>query len=256
MPSNLRPSLGAARDRALPYTKGCVNVGVNARLQACEFGVAGAPTTILLYGDSHAVQWFEPLNEIATKLGHRLVLLAKGGCPVTDVVVPTPVLRHTCPPYRDAAIAWIEEHQPDVVVASNSYTQYEDDAATWAAGAEATTSRLAAVAPHLVIIGDNPSSPADPPACLSAHRDDVTACAVPRADAVRPDRISGEAAAAKAHGATYIDTSDWFCTPTSCPVVVGDLLVLRDETHLTPPMATFLTPLLEAALAPVLASAG
>ena len=62
VPSNLRPSLGAARNRALPYTQGCVNVGVNARVMPCEFGVPGAAQTILLYGDSHAVQWFEPLD--------------------------------------------------------------------------------------------------------------------------------------------------------------------------------------------------
>ena len=73
-----------------------------------------------------------------------------------------------------------------------------------------------------------------------------------RADAVRPERISGEVAAARAHGATFVDTTDWFCTPTSCPAVIGDLLVLRDETHLTPPMAEFLAPLLDAALAPLL----
>jgi hypothetical protein len=72
---------------------------------------------------------------------------------------------------------------------------------------------------------------------------------------VRADRIRGELAAADAHGATFVDTTDWFCTPDSCPAVVGDLLVLRDETHITPPMAEFLTPLLDAALAPVLAAA-
>jgi peptidoglycan/LPS O-acetylase OafA/YrhL len=256
VPSNLRPSLARARDRALPYTQGCVNIGVNPHLQPCLFGAAGAERTVVLYGDSHAVQWFEPLNQIAIQRGYRLVLLAKGGCPVADVVVPTPVLRHTCPPYRDAAIAWIETNQPAVVVVSNSYTQYADDAATWAAGVEATLARLAAVAPHVVIIGDNPSSRTDPPACLSGHVDDASACATARAEAVRPDRISGEVAAARAHRATFVDTTDWFCTPTTCPVVIGDLLVLRDETHLTPPMAEFLTPLLAAALAPVLAAAG
>ncbi|HEU4839998.1 MAG TPA: acyltransferase family protein, partial [Ilumatobacteraceae bacterium] len=256
LPSNLRPSLGAARDRALPYTQGCVNVGVNPKVLPCEFGTPGAATTILLYGDSHAVQWFEPLQQIALQRGVRLVVLAKGGCPVVDVVVRTPVLRSTCPPYRDGVINWIAEHQPAVVVVANSYTQYEDDPAAWATGAETTIGRLAAVAPRLVVIGDNPSSTVDPPACLSGHRDDVTACATRRADAVHVDRISGEVAAARAHGARFVDVSDWFCTPVTCPAVVGDLLVLRDETHLTPPMAEFLTPLLDAALAPVLATLG
>jgi peptidoglycan/LPS O-acetylase OafA/YrhL len=253
VPSNLRPSLARARDRALPYLQGCVNIGVNARLQPCVFGVPDRKRTIVLYGDSHAVQWFEPLDRIARQRRYRLVVLAKGGCPVTDVVVPTPVLGQTCPPYRDAAIAWIEANRPAVVIASNSYTQYADDAGTWAAGAKAAMARLAAVAPRVVVIGDNPVSREDPPACLSAHVDDASACATPRADAVRPDRISGELVATRAHGATYIDTTDWFCTPDSCPVVRGNLLVLRDETHLTPPMAEFLTPLLDAALDPVLA---
>ena len=116
--------------------------------------------------------------------------------------------------------------------------------------------RLAAVAPHVVVIGDNPVSRTDPPSCLSGHRDDVTACATARADAVRPDRISGELLAARAHGATFVDVTDWFCTPTLCPAVIGDLLVLRDETHLTPPMAEFTTPLLDAALAPVFSALG
>jgi hypothetical protein len=38
--------------------------------------------------------------------------------------------------------------------------------------------------------------------------------------------------------------------------VIGDLLMLRDETHLTPPMAEFLTPLLDATLDPVFAAVG
>ena len=57
---------------------------------------------------------------------------------------------------------------------------------------------------------------------------------------------------ARSHGATFVDTTDWFCTPESCPVVVGNLLVIRDETHITAPMAEFLGPLLEATLQPAL----
>ena len=103
VPSNLDPSLASARHRSAPYDDGCVNVGVNAQLQPCEYGVSGAARTILLYGDSHAVQWFEPLQQIALERGFRLVILIKGGCPVADVEVPSPNLHFTCPPYRDRA---------------------------------------------------------------------------------------------------------------------------------------------------------
>ena len=255
VPSNLRPSLASARDRALPYTQGCVNIGVNANLQPCMFGVPGVASTIVLYGDSHAVQWFEPLNQIAIRRGHRLVLLAKGGCPVTDVVVPTPVLRHTCPPYRDAAIKWIETNQPAVVVVSNSYTQYADDAETWAAGAQATMARLAAVPPTSWSSGTTRRvPPTRRPACrvTSTTRQPVrrrgrTPCA-PNGSVARspPPAPTAPRSSTRPTGSARRDL----------PGVIGDLLVLRDETHLTPPMAEFLTPLLAAALDPVFGAAG
>src|SRR6201999_284266 len=112
--------------------------------------------------------------------GYQLVLLAKGGCPVTEVTVKTPILKVTCPPWRDAAIEWIAEHHPSLVVTSNAYTQYDDGAATWAAGAGATRARLAAAAPHVLVIGDNPTSKTDPPSCLSGHTGNAAACATTR----------------------------------------------------------------------------
>ncbi len=103
------------------------------------------------------------------------------------------------------------------------------------------------------MIGDNPASTVDPPACLSGHLDDTSACATARDDAIRPDRISAEVAAARAHGVRFVDTTDWFCTghhvsqPSS-----ATCSVMRDETHVTVAMAELLEPLLDAALAPSL----
>ncbi len=226
-----------------------MNIGANSQLQPCEYGVPSGGRTILLYGDSHAVQWFEPLEQIALQRGWRLVVLAKGGCPVAEVDVPTPVLHYTCPPYRDRAVAWIEQHEPDLVVVGNSYTQYPADAEEWAEGTEATIDRLSEAGSPVVLIGDNPASTVDPPACLSEHLDDVSECATARSDAVLPERISAEVVATRDHGVTFVDTTDWFCTDDVCPVVLGNLLVMRDETHITAPMAEFLRPLLEAAIA-------
>ena len=249
VPSNLQPSLASARDRSAPYRDGCVNIGANDQLQPCEYGTPNGGGTILLYGDSHAVQWFEPLEQIAIQRGYRLVILVKGGCPVAEVDVPTPVLHFTCPPYRDRVIAWIENNQPDVVVVGNSYTQYPADAEEWAEGTRATIERLAEASSDVVLIGDNPASTLDPPACLSEHLDDASKCATARADAILPERISAEVAAARAHDVEFVDTTDWFCTDDTCPAVLGNLLVMRDETHITARMAEFLRPLLEAALA-------
>lgn len=252
VPNNLRPSLASARERSTPYRDGCVNVGVNDALQPCEYGVTTATSTIVLYGDSHAAQWFEPLEQVATARGMRLVVLLKGGCPVSDVDVPTPVLRYTCPPYRDRALAYIEREQPALVVAAQSYNHVPAEADEWQEGTLATFERLGALGVPVLVIGDNPASLVDPPACLSDHVSDVDECVTTRDDAVRPQRISSEVLAAEEYGLTWVDTTNWFCTTELCPLIIGNVLVLRDETHITVPMAEFLTPLVGAAVSAAL----
>jgi len=250
VPSNLQPSLANASQRSKPYEDGCVNAAPNDRLQPCEYGVTGSDRTILLYGDSHAAQWFEPVEQYALDHGYRLVVLLKMGCPVADVSFSGQVLPYTCPPYRNRAISWIADHQPDLVVVSNSYTQYGSEGAEWAAGSDTTYGRLAeATDSPILVIGDNPGSPVEVPVCLSGHLDDASACNTSRADAVNAELLSAEVVAARSHGLGFVDTTDWFCTDDTCPAIVGNLLVLRDETHLTVPMAMFLEPLVAAAIA-------
>jgi hypothetical protein len=58
------------------------------------------------------------------------------------------------------------------------------------------------------------------------------------------------AAAAASEGVTVIDPTRWLCTARTCPVIVGNLLVYRDESHLPTAYSTLLAPLLSAELAP------
>jgi hypothetical protein len=39
--------------------------------------------------------------------------------------------------------------------------------------------------------------------------------------------------AVRAAGASVVDPTPWFCTPAVCPVVVGNTLVYRDDSHMT-----------------------
>ena len=57
--------------------------------------------------------------------------------------------------------------------------------------------------------------------------------------------------AARASGIRLIDPTPWFCTPERCPVVVGNILVYKDDSHMTIAYAEAVTPLLDRALFPV-----
>ena len=252
VPSNLRPSLATAEgDRTRLYADGCVNIGVDDQLEPCRYGVLDAPEQIVLYGDSHAAQWFPAFEELAIARGAELVVLTKGGCPTAAVSIPTNTLARTCPIWRDAAARFIAAEQPDLVVVT-AWSDYPNSDEEWATGLDETLARLAPATRQLVVLGDNPPSETRPNACLSNHLRDADACVSDRADVVPARRHAVEAASAARNGATFVDPSDWFCTAQRCPVMIGDILLYRDATHITTIASSWFRPLLEASLAPLL----
>jgi hypothetical protein len=82
------------------------------------------------------------------------------------------------------------------------------------------------------------------PTCLSAHLDSASACAPDRTSALNAAGITAEQAATAAGGGYYADLTSLFCTPSRCPVVIGDNLVFRDDNHLTTSYAHWLAPVI------------
>jgi peptidoglycan/LPS O-acetylase OafA/YrhL len=253
VPANLRPSLAAVYDdRPAVYGDGCVNAGVDDELHTdCRYGTVGAATQVVLYGDSHAAQWFPPLDALGVVRGFELVVFTKGGCPTATVSIATNTLGRTCPRWRDRVVQWVAAHRPAMVIVTAS-SQYDNGDEQWAAGIDQTLSRLAPSTARLVVLADNPGAAANPQECLSAHLTDVQRCSNSRDRALEPGRIAGEQAAAGRLGATYVATTDWFCTATACPMILGDILLYRDADHLTTVGATWFQPLLEASIVPLL----
>ena len=52
-----------------------------------------------------------------------------------------------------------------------------------------------------------------------------------------------------------IDPAPWLCAPSgTCPVLVGDTVVYRDDSHMSEAYAEALAPVLDEALAPLIGS--
>ncbi len=252
VPSNMRPSLGKIfDDRPAVYGDGCVAIGVDDNLNPCRYGTASSAIKVILLGDSHAAQWFPPLHTIAERNGLELIVLAKGGCPAPSVSIPTATLARTCPIWRDKAVQFIANEQPDLVIVTGS-RHYPNSDQEWRDGFGITLGRLKGLTPRLLVLGDNPDSRTDPATCLSAHLTDVTACTNPRIKAVEAGKLEVERAVAEQNGSRFVDTSDWLCTETHCPVIIGDILMFRDINHLTTVAADWFTPMIEAVVMPYL----
>ena len=252
VPSNMRPSLAKLfDDRPAVYGDGCVAIGVDDTLNPCRYGNTSSSIKIILFGDSHAAQWFPPLRKIADDNGFELIVLAKGGCPAASVAIPTATLARTCPIWRDKAMQFIADEQPDLVIVTGS-RHYPNSDQEWRDGFGTTLGRLKGLTPRLLVLGDNPDSLTDPATCLSAHLTDVHACVNNRVKAVETGKLEAERAVADQDGARFVDTSDWMCTATDCPLIIGDILMFRDINHLTTVAADWFTPMLEAVVMPYL----
>jgi hypothetical protein len=261
-PANLRPTLRGARgDLPAIYGNGCHLDAAVTMPGPCTFGDPASPTTIVLFGDSHAAQWFPALAQLADQHHWRLLVLTKKGCPTASISVFSPMVNRElreCDAWRLNVAARLAAEQPDLLLMS-SYRYRQTGA--WAgvdgnqAWQEGLSSTLAAYRPlvgRVLILGDTPTPARDIPACVSAHLGRVSACVNARAEAVRDDRLGVEQEVAAAHDASFVSTSNWLCSPTACPVIVGDILVYRDANHLTATAATWLAPYVDAAIAPLL----
>ncbi|MCJ7711209.1 MAG: acyltransferase [Chloroflexi bacterium] len=265
VPADLVPSLATASDD-LPviYTDDCHLNVASVTPGDCVFGDPGGAVTVVLFGDSHAGQWFPALERLATEHGWRLVSMTKSACATADIEIWSDIVKRTyqeCSQWRDAALERMAAERPDLVVVSDSrgYKAVIDGVAVpiakvqdrWDAALGRTLGRLAARARHVVVIGDTPRAHADPAVCLSANLDDATACALPFVDAVNPKWTAGEATVAATSGATFIDPTPWVCQTDPCPAVIGRLLVFRDGHHLTATYARALAERLYARLPPI-----
>ena len=48
----------------------------------------------------------------------------------------------------------------------------------------------------------------------------------------------------KLGGVTLVNPAGWMCADNACPAVVGNLLVFRDESHLSVEFSEWLTPMI------------
>ena len=261
VPSNLDPSLrDAAGDKAAPFVDGCDNAFKDATVRRCQFGDTNSKTTIVLFGDSHAAQWFPAVDAIANRRKWRLVTLTKATCPPIEISIYSPVLGRQfteCDQWRTAALARIRSEKPLMVIAGAARhygPEYDFDVygAKWLSGLTAMVRDLRTMTPHVVMLGPTPKPTQDVPSCLSDHLRDVGACMPSLAQSVNAAGAVAERNAVVRAGGSYLRVPSWLCTRSSCPVVVDNLLAYRDDNHLTTTITTWLTPLVSAELDAVL----
>ena len=266
VPTRLVPSIArAGTDKAISYTNGCHSAPYDPAIHPCAYGDAAGARTVVLYGDSHAVQWLPALIKWGTHYRWRVVSITKSARTAVEVRFRDSKFAgsyETCAAWRASAEAWIAANPPDLIIVSDSrgYTVLEADgngvtgAARydhWRHGLEQVIDGFPDSA-KVVVLADTPRPRAAVPRCLKAHMRRISACVTTRSAAINDRHDAAERAAARASGATFVSLDRKVCSYDPCPVIVDELLLWRDQTHLTATFARTLWPSLDTQLRKVI----
>ncbi len=266
-PHGLHPDPADAYwDRPANYDDECHSDTNDAELHVCISGDPEGDRSVVLFGDSHALQWLPALTGPAEQHGWQVVTLTKAACPPARILSgrKEDVAGRSCERWRDKAVEWIGANPPDVVIVAGAGRIYKlvddrgeripdaDRTRRWQRGLAETLDQMPA-STQTVVLADSPYIGVNPATCLEADRSDISACTSSRDSAIDADFDQAERETTEAAGATYADLTSVLCSYSPCPVVIGDVLVYRNRDHITATFAEELAPSLgtvvEAALA-------
>jgi peptidoglycan/LPS O-acetylase OafA/YrhL len=231
--------------------------------KACSYGDPSSDRVIVLFGDSHAAQWFAALEPAAKQRGLRIIPMTKSGCPSVALTVRLAAAGRAyaeCDHWREVVFKRLRTLKPAVVVITNYswYTVRKDgnggawstppSPERWREGLDSSLSRLPAET-AVLLIEDNPRPGFDVVDCLFKHVHQVGRCAFPRPAAFPPGIAHVDQAIGAADGrVTYLDLTDRICAGPICPAAHGDTALYSDENHLSVRFVTSLSPWIGLAL--------
>lgn len=256
VPRDLRPSLESAWwDRPDNYDDRCHNDALDAELHPCSFAALGSDVRVVVFGDSHALQWLPALVSAGQSEGWEIITLTKAACPPAQVEFgrKDAGAAPSCRTWRQRALAWLADEPPDLLLlvgAGRVYKLLDEDGtrlppeaalATWAAGLAQTLQALPD-ATSTIVLADTPLMQPNPVSCLERNPGDISACVSPRSAAIDQDLDQAERETAEAAGVSFASLNHLVCPYDPCPVIAGDMLLWRNGDHITATFAEQLTP--------------
>ncbi|PYY32078.1 hypothetical protein DEI89_14295 [Curtobacterium sp. MCBD17_030] len=237
-------------------------------LAVCRLGPAtGYTKHIAAIGDSHNNALISAYAAIARERNWRIDVAGHIGCYLTtaEQQAPSDAYTASCNGWKQAALAWVRDHPDlDALVVTHAATKSpvivpagSTNDATVVDGLVGAWRNATDAGVPVIAIRDNPVAGNDTLDCLGRMTGPTTdVCDSPRAAALAAFDGSAEAVARLGHRAALVDLTDRYCTATTCPAVVGGVVVHRDPTHLTATFARTLAPSLGSALADALRTLG
>lgn len=235
------PKLEVIAEEWPVFPEQCIGAGENASI--CTNGVEGGTRHIVVMGNSHSFVLNTPILMLAEKRNWRVTSITKGFCPLTNE--PGPGITEDCLEFNWQGMELVRDLKPDVVVTTSTRTDADPDIPDVLEDAwiNAATKLNEAGIP-VIGVRDTPRMPQHVPACLEENRQETGPCNGSHAENFRPVPATEEV---DAHlpDTRFLDFTRYFCSDGICPAVIGNVIVYKDEHHVTRSFLMTLAPFFE-----------
>ena len=207
-------------------------------VRKCSYGVLeDFDYTIALVGGSHSGHWFPALMELAEEMNFKIDLYSHDGCRFTDED-PKGNLTEACIPWNENLIEELIADPPDLVFTTSTVNKRPKVPQ----GFINQWNRLNGFT-RVFAIRDNPRMNTIIPVCLEQAEDPLE-CSVPRDEAIAkvdPWKVTEGIPS----NVIFADLTDSFCDEDTCSPVIGNIIVYRDDNHITAEYSKTLAPALK-----------
>ena len=221
-------------------------------LNMCTLGPrTGYQLHLAAVGDSHNAALLKGYEYIAKKYHWRIDVAGHAGCYWTtaDIDLDGKVQEDACKAWQANVTKRLSTPGAyDAIIATNATSLSIDRRPEGLDREEAIVAGLveawSTTDTPIVAILDNPRTTDNNVQCVERYgADDPQKCGVTRAYGLR--RFDGNPEAVATRGdAALVDMTDYYCTATRCPSVIGGVGVYRDQTHLSSTYVRTLAPFL------------
>lgn len=224
-----------AADKGEVYRKGCLMGHERVRSGACRFGDRRSHKKVVLFGDSHAMQWGPGLILLAKKKGWQVIALTRASCPAALVHID-----YFCDTWRRNSLRRIRRMRPGLVLVASAanFDAYEIGGLSREAserylvdGMIRTLRKLRRWSGRTAVMQDQAVTPFNVTRCLRSNVSTPGRCGF------RPSRPRGFAydfkAARRVKKVPIIDPQPMLCPGGWCHAVDHDVLVYRNPGHLS-----------------------
>ncbi|MGD7790123.1 acyltransferase family protein [Propionibacteriaceae bacterium Y1700] len=237
---------------------GCHTGSKSTETKECSFGPEDADVTVAIVGDSHAAMWYPVVNHLAEQRGWRIVTYLHNSCPFNlERRVMETRGDTVCQEPNEKTFQSLVDNDVQLVFTAglelNDFADTKTGQRPGVDGYNRAWKKLRDAGMGVVAFADTPhfDGLTMPRECVSKNYEDPVECEYPRKEVLADDQAI-TLAAARDPEVTLVDVRDRFCDDRVCPSVVGNVLVYRDQNHITEEYVRSMMPLLEEKIAPAL----